>query len=247
MEQTTHFGFETIKAHLKTHRVKEVFNSVSKRYDLMNDVMSFGLHRLWKRLCLAQTQVQPHHHVLDLAGGTGDLSLLSKKKLNETGSLTVADINGDMLCLAKEKLINQGFVQGISYVQTNAEHLPFPDQHFDRIMMAFGLRNVTYQEQALREMLRVLKPGGRVVILEFSQFKNEKLNPLYESYSFKILPWLGKHLAKDENSYRYLAESIRKHPNQEALKQKMLEVGFEEVTYQDIHQGLVAIHIGLKF
>lgn len=246
-EPTTHFGFETIPSSEKTGRVGAVFNSVASRYDLMNDLMSFGLQRFWKRLAISKAQIQSHHQVLDLAGGTGDLSALAAKQLSE-GQVILADINNAMLSRGREKLVDQGVLNLVKYVQLNAETLPFPNDHFHCIIMGFGLRNVTHQDKALEEMFRVLKPGGRAIILEFSKTTSASLlGKLYDGYSFNVLPTLGKIVCDDADSYRYLAESIRKHPDQETLKSLMEAAGFEKVDYQNIHAGIVALHRGYKF
>jgi len=245
-KETTHFGYQTIPTHTKTSRVAEVFQSVAEKYDLMNDLMSFGLHRFWKRLCIAKASIQPADQVLDLAGGTGDLSLLATKKLNDKGHIVLADINAAMIQQSREKLVNKGIVKAVSWLQTNAEHLPFPDHAFDKILIGFGLRNVTHKERALTEMCRVLKPGGRAVILEFSQLNSTKLSKWYDTYSFHVLPKLGKLICNDSDSYQYLAESIRKHPDQETLKSMLLTAGFHHAEYQNIQGGLVALHLGFK-
>lgn len=246
-ETTTHFGYQSVPIHTKTSRVAEVFHSVAKHYDLMNDLMSLGLHRIWKRIAVERAQIEANHTVLDLACGSGDLSCLIQKKLKLSGKLILSDINASMLSLARNRLIDKGFVLGLDYIQANAESLPFPSEYFDRIMMGFGLRNVTYKEKALSELYRVLKPGGRVVILEFSKPKDSQLKNIYDRYSFSILPKLGKLVCNDEDSYRYLAESIRMHPDQEKLKLMMINAQFESVSYQNILNGIVALHIGLKF
>lgn len=246
-EKTTHFGYKTIPTQLKTERVSEVFRSVANRYDIMNDLMSLGLHRIWKRLAIAKCAVRPNHSILDLAGGTGDLTHHFAKQLGKDGKVFLADINETMLAKGRAHLCDAGIVQAVSFVQANAEALSFTNNSFDRIAIGFGLRNVTHKEQALKEMYRVLRPGGRLVILEFSQVTAEFLKPFYDTYSFSILPLLGKWIAKDEESYRYLAESIRMHPNQETLKTMMSTAGFERCEYQNLHAGIVAIHTGYKF
>lgn len=246
-EIKTHFGYQSIPVEEKTARVAEVFHSVASNYDLMNDLMSFGLHRLWKRVALARAQIEPQHQVLDLACGSGDLSLKLAEKIKDRGGLCLSDINDSMLARARNRLTDEGYVKGLEYIQANAEALPFPDNAFDRVLMGFGLRNVTFKEKALAEIYRVLKPGARAIILEFSQPKNTPLKSLYDTYSFSVLPWLGKVICKDEDSYRYLAESIRMHPDQEALKEMMNAAKFEQVSYQNILDGIVALHIGHKF
>lgn len=246
-KETTHFGYKTIPLSEKTERVGSVFHSVATRYDIMNDLMSLGLHRLWKRIAVAKCAIRPHHKILDLAGGTGDLTQLLAKRLSNTGQIILSDINNSMLSLGRDKLLDAGCFGPITFVQANAENLPFQDDFFDCIIMGFGLRNVTHKETALKEMTRTLKPGGRVVILEFSQVKNPLLNKMYDAYSFSVLPLLGEIIAKDGESYQYLAESIRMHPDQDTLKAMMESAGLENCEYQNIHQGLVAIHLGFKF
>lgn len=246
-EETTHFGYQSIPTTQKTERVSSVFHSVANRYDLMNDLMSFGLHRFWKRLAIARCNIRPHHHVLDLAGGTGDLTQRVAKQLGKEGFVVLADINEAMLTKSRERLINAGLTQSIALAQTNAECIPFANNSFDRIICAFGLRNVTHPNKALTEMLRVLKPGGHVTILEFSTVNDKVLSALYNAYSFSILPKLGEWICNDANSYQYLAESIRVHPNQEVLKSMMGNAGFERTAYQNLHAGIVALHTGYKF
>jgi demethylmenaquinone methyltransferase/2-methoxy-6-polyprenyl-1,4-benzoquinol methylase len=246
-ESKTHFGYQTIASSEKTERVGQVFDSVASRYDLMNDLMSLGMQRFWKRLAVTKANIQSHHQVLDLAGGTGDLTALIAKKLNSTGQVILADINDKMLNRGRARLIDQGILKSVEFMQANAESLPFQDNYFHCVTIAFGLRNVTHQDKALAEMFRVLKPGGRVIILEFSRTQNPLLTKLYDRYSFSVLPWLGKVVCQDEESYRYLAESIRKHPDQDTLKQMMETAGFERVDYQNIHDGIVALHRGYKF
>jgi len=246
-KDTTHFGYQSIPIGEKIGKVASVFHSVASRYDLMNDLMSFGLHRLWKRLAIAKCALKPHHVVLDLAGGTGDLTRIIAKKLNHTGSVTLADINASMLSKGRESLLNAGIVSPVNFTQANAEMLPFTNNSFNCITMAFGLRNVTTKEYALKEMFRVLKPGGRVVILEFSEVTSDNFKKLYDTYSFAVLPKLGKWICQDEESYRYLAESIRMHPNQETLKLMMQDAGFMQCEYQNLQAGIVAVHLGFKF
>ena len=244
---TTHFGYQEIPTSLKTERVAGVFHSVAKRYNLMNDLMSFGLHRFWKSIAISRCSIRPHHQVLDLACGTGDLSLAFAKKINNPGKVVLSDINSAMLALCKERLLNEGITEGVEFVQANAEALPFPSEHFDCIAIAFGLRNVTHQDKALSEMTRLLKPGGRVIILEFSHPEHGFLNTIYDAYSFSVLPTLGKIICNDSQSYQYLAESIRMHPKQDTLKNMMEAAGLQQVQYQNIHQGIVALHQGFKF
>ncbi|HEV2523805.1 MAG TPA: bifunctional demethylmenaquinone methyltransferase/2-methoxy-6-polyprenyl-1,4-benzoquinol methylase UbiE [Gammaproteobacteria bacterium] len=246
-EETTHFGYQSIPTDQKTERVGSIFRSVANRYDVMNDLMSFGLHRFWKRLAIARCNIRPHHTVLDLAGGTGDLTRQLAKLLGKEGLIVLADINEAMLTKGRERLINAGSIQPIAFTQANAECIPFANNSFDRIICAFGLRNVTHPNKALAEMSRVLKPGGQVMILEFSTVNDKMLSTLYNAYSFSILPKLGEWICNDRNSYQYLAESIRVHPNQEALKSMMCEAGFERTEYQNLHAGIVALHTGYKF
>lgn len=243
-ESTTHFGFTQVPMPEKVKRVAQVFESVAPHYDLMNDLMSLGIHRLWKRFAIELANVQRGQRVLDLAGGTGDLAAKFSKLVGETGEVVLADINPAMLQQGRTRLLNQGIL--VDYAQVNAEKLPFADNSFDVISIAFGLRNVTDKSAALASMLRVLKPGGRVIILEFSELQVAPLKPLYDAYSFKILPFLGKLIAKDADSYRYLAESIRMHPNQKTLQGMMEEVGFAQCNYYNLSGGIVAIHRGYK-
>jgi demethylmenaquinone methyltransferase/2-methoxy-6-polyprenyl-1,4-benzoquinol methylase len=246
VEEKTHFGYQTIAKSQKTKRVSEVFHSVASEYDLMNDLMSFGLHRWWKQFAITRAQIRPTDTVLDLAGGTGDLTIEITKRLNEKGQVVLADINAAMLAKSRERLLNQGILKPVSWLQTNAEALPFSNQSFDKIVMAFGLRNVTDKERALKEMARLLKPGGRCVILEFSKVTHKPLSRLYDLYSFSILPKLGKWIANDADSYQYLAESIRMHPDQETLKNMMLAAGFDKCEYQNVQGGIVAVHVGFS-
>jgi len=244
-KQTTHFGYETVPLEEKESRVRGVFDSVASNYDLMNDLMSGGLHRLWKRYTVAQAAARPGHKVLDLAGGTGDLARRFAGIVGADGQVTLADINHAMLCEGRSRLINAGVAGNLSIVQVNAECLPFAPSSFDIISMAFGLRNVTDKEAALRSMYRVLRPGGKVLILEFSN-PAELLKPAYDFYSFKVLPALGKLVANDEDSYRYLAESIRMHPDQEALLEMMEDAGFERCRFHNLVGGVVALHVGYR-
>jgi demethylmenaquinone methyltransferase/2-methoxy-6-polyprenyl-1,4-benzoquinol methylase len=243
-EQTTHFGFTQIPHQEKVHRVAQVFDSVANNYDLMNDFMSLGIHRLWKRFTIALSGVKSGEKILDLAGGTGDLAAKFAKLVGADGQIVLADINAAMLQVGRERLLDKGIL--VNYTQVNAECLPFNDNTFDLITIAFGLRNVTDKEIALASMLRVLKPGGRLLILEFSELKIPPLKPLYDLYSFKLLPLIGKVVAKDADSYRYLAESIRMHPNQETLQQMMQDAGFERCDYHNLSGGIVAVHRGYK-
>ena len=247
MSDNTHFGFKTVAETEKEHLVADVFHSVAEKYDLMNDLMSFGIHRLWKRFTIDCAGVRPGQKILDLAGGTGDLTAKFSRLVGDSGEVVLADINDSMLKVGREKLRNKGLVNNIRYVQANAEALPFPDNYFDLITIGFGLRNVTHKEQALASMYRALKPGGRLLVLEFSKPTNVVMSKLYDFYSFKVLPKMGQLVAKDSDSYQYLAESIRMHPDQETLKAMMETIGFEQVTYHNLTQGVVALHRGFKF
>jgi len=247
-KSTTDFGFEEIAAAEKQGRVGAVFTSVARKYDLMNDVMSFGVHHLWKRFTLEMCGLRPGHKVLDLAGGTGDLALKEAQMVGESGQVFLADINAAMLQRGRDRVIDSGFVNRVESVQCNAEMLPFSDNHFDCITIAFGLRNVTDKAAALASMQRVLKPGGRLCILEFSKPVYEPLEKLYDFYSFKLLPSMGELIARDRESYQYLAESIRMHPDQLALKQIILEQGgFDEVEVHNLSGGIVALHRAFKY
>jgi demethylmenaquinone methyltransferase/2-methoxy-6-polyprenyl-1,4-benzoquinol methylase len=242
--ETTHFGYREVPVQEKTRLVHQVFESVADNYDLMNDLMSLGVHRLWKRYFVATSGVGPGDRVLDLAGGTGDISALLGRRVGGTGRVLLTDINPAMLRLGRQRLEDQGLVGTIDYALVNAETLPFRDGHFDAVTIAFGLRNVTDKEQALREMHRVLKPGGKAMILEFSRVHPPLLSKLYDGYSFGVLPLLGRFVAQDADSYQYLAESIRKHPAQEELADMMGGAGFVSVRYQNLSGGIVAIHGG---
>ena len=244
---TTHFGYKDVPVEQKQSLVAEVFQSVAGKYDLMNDAMSFGAHRLWKWFAIGQSGVKAGDKVLDLAAGSGDLSLEFAKKVGASGHVTMTDINEAMLAVGRKKLTNKGIVGNIDYAIVNAEELPYPDQHFDCISISFGLRNVTNKDQALAEMARCLKPGGRMIVLEFSKPTIEWLEKLYDMYSFNVIPKLGKWLANDSESYQYLVESIRQHPDQDTLKEMMLSAGFDEVKYHNLTGGVVALHIGMKF
>ncbi len=246
-DKMTDFGYKQVPLHTKAQKVAEVFHSVAPKYDLMNDLMSFGVHRLWKRFAVRSLGLRPGHRVLDLAGGTGDLSILISPIVAETGSVILADINAEMLKVGRDRLLDRGLLHNINCAQVNAEQLPFESNYFDRIIIAFGLRNVTDKAAALRSMYRVLKPGGRLVILEFSKPKLELLKSLYDTYSFKLLPKIGKAIANDEQSYQYLAESIRMHPDQEALLKMMQEAELENCDYHNLSGGIVALHRGFKF
>lgn len=243
MEKTTHFGYREIPEQEKSRHVADVFHSVAGRYDLMNDLMSGGLHRLWKRFTIEASGVRPGERVLDIAGGTGDLALAFSRRLGEGGEVWLTDINRSMLEVGRDRLLDAGV--RLPAAQCDAERLPFPANHFDCVTVAFGLRNMTRKEAALAEMLRVLRPGGRLLVLEFSRVW-KPLEPLYDAYSFKVLPLLGKFVAEDADSYRYLAESIRVHPSQEDLKRMMEEAGFRRVEYFNLAAGVVALHKGYK-
>lgn len=245
-DDKTHFGFEQVPVEEKVKRVAGVFHSVADKYDVMNDLMSFGIHRLWKRFTLSQTGLKAGQRVLDLAGGTGDLALRMSRMVGAAGEVVLSDINASMLSRGRQRLIDQGVAGNMRYVQANAECLPFPDDYFDCITIAFGLRNVTDKDAALASMLRVLKPGGRLLVLEFSKPVAPGLSPLYDTYSFKLLPMMGKLVANDADSYRYLAESIRMHPDQETLKDMMTNAGFDRVSYHNLTGGIVALHKGYK-
>lgn len=245
-QETTHFGYKQVDVSEKAGKVADVFHSVAKKYDVMNDLMSFGIHRLWKRFTLDKSGVRKGHTVLDLAGGTGDLAEKFSKIVGEKGRVILSDINPSMLSVAQDRLIDKGFVDEIEFVEANAEDLPFDSELFDCVTIAFGLRNVTNKEAALAEMYRVTKSGGRSMILEFSKPKSDLMNKAYDFYSFNILPKMGKFVANDEESYQYLAESIRMHPNQETLKTMMEDAGFDEVEYHNLTDGVVALHIGYK-
>jgi demethylmenaquinone methyltransferase / 2-methoxy-6-polyprenyl-1,4-benzoquinol methylase len=246
-QRTTHFGYQQVPIEEKAERVAGVFGSVAARYDLMNDVMSFGIHRLWKRFTIDVSGVRAGERVLDLAGGTGDLAAKLVDRVGMEGQVVLADINAAMLREGRERLVDRGLVTNIEYLQADAERLPFPDDYFDCVTMAFGLRNVTHKERALAAIYRVLKPGGRALILEFSKPSLPGLQPLYDLYSFKVLPLMGKLIARDADSYRYLAESIRMHPDQETLKGMMQGAGFERCDYHNLSGGIVALHKGYKF
>lgn len=243
---TTHFGYREVPRGEKQKLVGEVFSSVAGRYDLMNDLMSLGIHRVWKRYFVATAQVKKGDRVLDLAGGTGDIAALLRDRVGESGELVLGDINGEMLRVGRDRMTDRGQVRGFRYVQCNAETLPFPDASFDLVTIAFGLRNVTDKDAALREMLRVLKVGGQARVLEFSDVKADWFRPLYDFHSFNVLPRLGRLFAGDAGSYRYLAESIRRHPAQDELRAMMETAGFARARYRNLSGGIVAIHDGWK-
>ena len=243
---TTHFGFRDVPTGEKQKLVGQVFSSVASNYDLMNDLMSMGVHRVWKRYFVGTSQVKRGDRVLDLAGGTGDIALLLRDRVGDAGGIVLGDINGAMLRTGRDRMTDMGKVAGFDYVQMNAEKLPFPDASFDLVTIAFGLRNVTDKDAALREMHRVPKVGGQARVLEFSEVKAEWFKPIYDFHSFKVLPRLGKLFANDADSYQYLAESIRKHPPQDELKAMMQAAGFARCDYRNLSAGIVAIHAGYK-
>ena len=243
--KTTSFGFKTVSKEEKTEKVKEVFDSVATNYDLMNDLMSMGIHRLWKRFMLSQTGLKMGMKALDVAGGTGDIAALLREQVGESGLVVMTDINPSMLKEGRSRLLDRGKLKNIQVIQCDAEQLPFDEDQFDCVTIAFGLRNVTVKENALKSMFRVLKPGGKLLILEFSK-PNEELSPVYDIYSFNILPTLGEWVANDRESYQYLAESIRVHPDQEKLEQLILSAGFDRAEYRNLTGGIVALHIGYK-
>jgi demethylmenaquinone methyltransferase/2-methoxy-6-polyprenyl-1,4-benzoquinol methylase len=244
MPPKTHFGFEQVAEAEKARRVAEVFNSVAQRYDLMNDLMSGGLHRLWKSFTLARSGVRAGSRVLDVAGGTGDLALAFARKVGKTGQVWLTDINNSMLTHGRDRLCDKGYI--IPVAQCDAEKLPFPDDYFDCVTVAFGLRNMTHKDLALAEMRRVLRPGGQLLVLEFSQVW-KPLAPVYDFYSLNVIPRIGEMVTHDSASYRYLAESIRVHPDQETLKGMMEQAGLENVDYFNLTLGVVALHRGFKF
>ena len=243
--KTTSFGFKTVSKEEKTEKVKEVFDSVATNYDLMNDLMSMGIHRLWKRFMLSQTGLKTGMKALDVAGGTGDIAALLREQVGESGLVVMTDINPSMLKEGRSRLLDRGKLKNIQVIQCDAEQLPFDEGQFDCVTIAFGLRNVTVKENALKSMFRVLKPGGKLLILEFSK-PNEMLSPVYDIYSFNILPTLGEWVANDRESYQYLAESIRVHPDQKKLEQMILSAGFDRAEYRNLTGGIVALHIGYK-
>ncbi|MFC3854048.1 bifunctional demethylmenaquinone methyltransferase/2-methoxy-6-polyprenyl-1,4-benzoquinol methylase UbiE [Salinispirillum marinum] len=243
---TTHFGFQTVNKDEKVKKVADVFHSVAARYDVMNDLMSFGIHRVWKLFTIELSGVRTGAKVLDIAGGTGDLAAKFAQRVGPEGEVVLADINESMLRVGRDKLIDRGLGHRVKYVQANAECLPFPDNHFDVITIAFGLRNVTDKDAALASMQRILKPGGKLLVLEFSKPQSTLLSKAYDLYSFRALPLMGKLVANDADSYQYLAESIRMHPDQETLKSMMLTAGFATVKYHNMTGGIVALHVGNK-
>ena len=243
-DKQTHFGYRTVNESEKAAKVAEVFHSVAKKYDIMNDVMSGGLHRVWKHFTITTARVPKGGKVLDIAGGTGDLSRGWAKRVGKDGEVWFTDINSSMLGVGRDRLLNEGLLLPVAVC--DAEKLPFPDNYFDLVSVSFGLRNMTHKDAALKEMYRVLKPGGTLLVLEFSKVA-KPLAPAYDLYSFKLLPLMGKLIAKDADSYQYLAESIRMHPDQETLKQMMLDAGFDSVDYHNMSAGIVALHKGVKF
>ena len=245
-DNSTHFGYQQVPVKEKQGKVADVFHSVASKYDIMNDFMSFGIHRLWKRYTINLSGVKKGQRVLDIAGGTGDLTAKFSAMVGEDGEVVLADINSSMLSMGRSRLLDRGIVGNVKFVQANAECLPFPDNHFDCITIAFGLRNVTDIDAALKSMHRTLKPGGRLLILEFSKPVAPGLKPVYDAYSFKVLPALGELVANDKESYQYLAESIRMHPDQQTLKDMMSSAGLERCEYFNLSGGIVAVHRGFK-
>lgn len=242
----TDFGFTPVSPAEKTRRVRAVFESVAPSYDLMNDLMSLGMHRLWKRQAVAMLDVRPGHRVLDLAGGTGDMTRLLKRRVGDQGLVILSDINAAMLARGRDRLLDEGLVGGIGYVQADAESLPLPSCSLDRICIAFGLRNVTDKARAMRSAYEALRYGGQYLILEFSRLRLQAFEPLYDAYSFRWLPWLGRIVAHDASSYRYLAESIRRHPDQDTLTTMLQQAGFGRVEYTNLAGGIVAVHRAWK-
>jgi demethylmenaquinone methyltransferase/2-methoxy-6-polyprenyl-1,4-benzoquinol methylase len=245
-DKTTDFGYKKVNVEEKAGKVAEVFHSVAGNYDLMNDLMSGGIHRLWKRVTIEMSGVRPGHSVLDIAGGTGDLAAKFSRIVGPEGTVVLADINDSMLKVGRDRLVDRGITDNVRFSQADAQYLPFPDNTFDVITIAFGLRNVTDKDMALRSMLRVLKPGGKLLVLEFSKPPNTLLSKIYDGYSFNILPKLGKLFANDADSYQYLAESIRMHPDQDTLLEMMDAAGFNNTDYHNMTGGIVALHRGVK-
>jgi demethylmenaquinone methyltransferase/2-methoxy-6-polyprenyl-1,4-benzoquinol methylase len=245
-KDTTHFGFKEVDSQAKAGLVADVFHSVASRYDLMNDLMSGGIHRVWKRFTIELSGVRSGNAVLDIAGGTGDLAARFADIVGPEGRVVLADINDSMLKVGRDKLLDNGRLGNLEFVQADAQCLPFPDDSFDCVTIAFGLRNVTDKDAALRSMLRVLKPGGRLLVLEFSKPANPLLSKAYDTYSFRVLPLMGRLVANDADSYQYLAESIRMHPDQETLKDMMEDAGFSKCEYHNMTGGVVALHKGVK-
>jgi demethylmenaquinone methyltransferase/2-methoxy-6-polyprenyl-1,4-benzoquinol methylase len=245
-KSTTDFGFREVPVEEKVKKVADVFHSVAGKYDLMNDLMSGGVHRLWKKLTIEQSGARRGNTILDIAGGTGDLTIRFSRIVGPQGKVVLADINDSMLKVGRDRLMDRGVAGNVEFVQANAECLPFPDNTFDIITIAFGLRNVTDKDAAIRSMTRVLKPGGKVMVLEFSKTNNPALTKIYDFYSFNILPKMGQLIAGDAESYKYLAESIRMHPDQETLKSMMQNAGLVNCKYQNMTGGVVALHTGIK-
>ena len=246
-EKTTHFGYQQVKWDDKQRRVAGVFDSVADNYDLMNDAMSLGVHRLWKRFAIEQSGARPGQRILDLAGGTGDLAARLSRMVGPQGEVVIGDINASMLNVGRARLLDRGISGNVRFVQANAETLPFPPNSFDCIIIGFGLRNVTDKQKALEAMYQVLRPGGRALVLEFSKPVLPGLKTAYDFYSFRVLPLMGRLIARDEDSYRYLAESIRMHPDQEKLRQMMEQAGFEDCDYHNLSGGIVALHRGFRY
>jgi demethylmenaquinone methyltransferase/2-methoxy-6-polyprenyl-1,4-benzoquinol methylase len=246
-KKTTDFGYQQVPIDEKAHKVASVFTSVANKYDLMNDLMSLGIHRWWKKFAIEASDVRPGQRVLDIAGGTGDLTRQFAKRVGSTGSVYLADINAAMLSVGRDRLLDQGLAENIYYVQADAEHLPFAENSFDCVSIAFGLRNVTRKENALASIYRVLKPGGQLLVLEFSKPLLPLLQSAYDTYSFSVLPKLGDLVAGDATSYQYLAESIRMHPDQENLKSMILAAEFDRCEYHNLSGGIVALHQGWKY
>ncbi|TQV74658.1 bifunctional demethylmenaquinone methyltransferase/2-methoxy-6-polyprenyl-1,4-benzoquinol methylase UbiE [Aliikangiella marina] len=246
-ETTTHFGYQNVPVADKQKRVADVFHSVAQKYDIMNDIMSGGIHRLWKRYTIDMSGARAGHTILDLAGGTGDLTAMFSKRVGKTGKVFLADINESMLKVGRDRMIDRGLVNNIEYAQVNAESLPFANNTFDCVTIAFGLRNVTDKQKALESMFRVIKPGGRLLVLEFSKPVFPWLSKIYDQYSFSLLPKFGEWVTGDADSYQYLAESIRMHPDQETLKDMFNTAGFEDCEYHNLTGGIVALHRGFKY
>ena len=246
MNDKTHFGFQEVDSSDKAGKVAEVFHSVASKYDVMNDFMSMGVHRLWKKYTIETSSVRPGHRVLDLAGGTGDLAKQFSKKVGTKGQVVLSDINASMLAEGRSRMIDAGVSNNMEFVQANAECLPFPDNHFNLVTIAFGLRNVTDKDAALRSIHRILKPGGRLLVLEFSRPTNPVIRKVYDEYSFNVIPKVGKAVTGDAESYQYLVESIRMHPDQDTLKDMVLNAGFDQADYINLTNGVVAIHRGFK-
>jgi demethylmenaquinone methyltransferase/2-methoxy-6-polyprenyl-1,4-benzoquinol methylase len=246
-KSTTHFGYTDVPVAEKQEKVAQVFHSVAHKYDIMNDLMSAGVHRLWKRFTIEMSGARTGQKILDLAGGTGDLAALFAAKVGDKGQVVLADINDSMLKVGRDRMIDRGLLNNLSYAQVNAECLPFADNTFDCITIAFGLRNVTDKQKALESMFRVLKPGGRLLVLEFSKPIYPWLSKVYDQYSFSLLPKIGKWITGDQDSYQYLAESIRMHPTQEVLKQMFADAGFADNEFHNLTGGIVALHRGFKY